>query len=60
MDIYKATVKLQNFRTPENSAVIYVKFKQRGQFKPQGTLSKDANGIANGEDPDQTAPLGAV
>ena len=21
---------------------------------------KDANGIANGEDPDQTAPLGAV
>ena len=26
----------------------------------KGILSKDANGIANSEDPDQTAPLGAV
>ena len=44
---------------PENFAVIYLKFKQRGQtlrdFPP-----KDANGIANSEDPDETAPLGAV
>ena len=27
----KATVKFLNFRTPENFAVIYLKFKQRGQ-----------------------------
>ena len=39
---------------PENFAVIYLKFKQTDQ-----TL-KDANGIANSEDPDQTAPLGTV
>ena len=53
------TVKFLNFRTPENFAVIYLKFKQRGQnlrVFPQ----KDANGTANSEDPDQTAPLGAV
>ena len=46
------TVKFLNFRTPENFAVINLSFKQRGQ--------KDSNGIANSEDPDQTAPLGAV
>ena len=43
---------------PKNFAVIYLKFKQRGQtlqFHP-----KDANGIANSEDPDQTVPLEAV
>ena len=54
------TFKFLNFRTPENFAVTYLKFKQRGQtirvFHP-----KDANGIANSEDPDQTAPpRGAV
>ena len=31
---------------------------QRGQN--YDILSNDANGIANSEDPDQTAPLGAV
>ena len=41
------TVKFLNFRMQENLAVM--------DF-PQ----KDANGIANSEDPDQTAPLGAV
>ena len=50
------TVKFLNFRTPENFAVNYLKFKQRGQnhrvFRP-----KDAKGRANSEDPDQTAPL---
>ena len=53
-----ATVIFLNFRMPEIYAVIYLKFNQ-GQ-----TLSvfcqKDANGKANSEDPDQTAPLGAV
>ena len=53
------TVKFLNFRTPKTFAVMYLKFKKRGQnlwvFR-----QKDANGIANSEDPDQTAPLGAV
>ena len=43
---------------PENFAVIYRKLQQRGQnrvFSQEG-----ANRIANSEDPDQTAPLGAV
>ena len=48
-----------NFGTPENFAVIYLKFKKRGSnlwvFR-----QKDANAIANSENPDQTAPLGAV
>ena len=53
------TIKFLNFWTPENFAVIYLKFKQRGQsFKV--FYQNDANGIANSEDPDQTAPLGAV
>ena len=58
------TVKFLNFGTPENFAVIYLKFKQK---KPNLRVfrQKDANGIANSEDsdqtaPDQTAPLGAV
>ena len=49
------TVKFLNFRAPENFAVIYLKFKLRVFF-----FQKDANGIANSEDPDQTASLGAV
>ena len=57
--IYLATVKILNFRTPENFAVIYLKFKKRGQTSGY-FLKKDANGIANSVDPDQTAPLGAV
>ena len=53
------TVKILNFRTPENFAKIHLKFKQRG--KTLGYfVEKDVNGIANSEDPDQTAPLGAV
>ena len=43
---------------PEKFAVIYLKFKQRGQTI--GYFVKNANGIANCEDPDQTAPRGAV
>ena len=56
------TVKFLNFRMPENFAVIYLKFKQRGQtlgcFCQNDTNGR--HGIANSEDPDQTAPLGAV
>ena len=58
-DTTSSTVKFQNLRTPENFAVIYLKFKQRGQTLGY-FVKKDANGITNSEDPDQTAPLGAV
>ena len=53
------TVKFLNFRTPENFAVFYLKFEQRGQTLGY-FFEKDANRIANSEDPDQTAPLGAI
>ena len=49
------TVNSLNFWTTENFAVIYLKFKQNG--KTLIFRLKDANGIANSEDPDQTAPL---
>ena len=55
----QTTVKLINFRTPENFAVIYQKFKKKRQNLLIFPL-KDANGKANSEDPAQTAPLGAV
>ena len=52
-------VKFLNFRIPENFAVIYLKFKQK---RPNLRIfnQEDSNGIANSEDTDQTAPLGAV
>ena len=50
------TVKLLNFRTPENFAVIYLKFKQRGQSLWVFFSQNNAIGIANSEDPDPTAP----
>ena len=53
------TVKFLNFRMPENFAVIYLKFKKRGQTS-RYFIKEDADGIANSEDPDQTAPRGAV
>ena len=53
------TVKFLNFGTPEYFAKIYLKFKQRGQTL-RVFCQNGANGIANSEDPDQTAPLGAV
>ena len=55
----ESTVKFLNFRMPENIAVIYPKFKQRHQIIGN-FIKKVQNGIANSEDPDQTAPLGAV
>ena len=53
------TVMLLNFGTPKNFAVIYMylKFRQRGQTV---VCQTDANGIANSEDTDKTAPTGAV
>ena len=49
------TVKFLNFRTSENFAVIYLTFNKK---RPNLRVfhQKDANGIANGEDPDQSAP----
>ena len=44
--------KVPKFSDALNFAVSHLNFKQRGQ--------KHANGIADSEDPDQTAPLGAV
>ena len=51
-----STVQFLNFQTSENFAVIYLKFKQRAQ-NLRVFCQKDANEIANSEDPDQTAPL---
>ena len=45
--------KVPNFRTPENIAVIYLKLKQKGP-NLRVFHQKDLNGIANGEDPDQS------
>ena len=53
------TVKFLNFGMPEIFPVIYLKFKQRGQIL-RVFCQNGANGIANSEDPDKTAPLGAV
>ena len=53
------TVKFLNFRMPENFTVIYLNFKQKTSHL-RVFRQKDANGIANSGDPDQTAPLGAV
>ena len=51
------TVKFLNFWKPENFAVIYLKFKKRGQTF--GFIcQKDANGKANSGDPEE--PRGAV
>ena len=55
----RGTVMFLNFRTPENFPAIYLKFKQRSQILGYFII-KDANGIANSVDPDQTAPLGAA
>ena len=53
------SVKLLNFRTPEILAVVYQRFKQTSQTL-RVYCQNGANGIANSEDPDQTAPVGAV
>ena len=53
------TVKFLNFRTPENLAVIYLEFKTKWP-NLRVFCQKDANGIANSEVPDQTAPRGSA
>ena len=53
-----SNIKFLNFWTSENFAVIYLKFKQRSQTL--GSFVKKMQGIANSEDPDQSAPLGEV
>ena len=57
--LLRHTVKFLNFRTPKSFAVINLKFKQKSP-NLRVFCEKDANGIAYSEDPDQTAPLGAV
>ena len=53
------TVKFLNFWMLENFAVIILKFKQSGKINVF-FCPKYLDGIENSEDPDQTAPLGAV
>ena len=50
--------KVPKFSDTKNFAVRYLKFKQSGQTL--GYFVRIVKGIANSEDPDQTAPLGAV
>ena len=52
------TVKLLKRRTSENFAVITLKFWTKSLYHRE-MHQKDAEGIANSVDPDQTAPLGA-
>ena len=52
MPLYRKSPK---FSDTQNIAVITLKFKQSREMP-----RKDADRIANSEDPDQTAPLGAV
>ena len=57
-DNCKATVKVLNFQTLENCCnhpKILTNWSYSREMPP-----KDADRIANSEDPDQTAPLGAV
>ena len=51
-----STVKFLSFGMPENFAVIYLKFKQKSP-NLKVFCQNGANGKANSEDPDQTAPL---
>ena len=53
------TIKSLNIRTPKQLAAITLKFEPRWLYR-RAVHSKDAAGIANSIDPDQTAPLGAV
>ena len=59
----KTTVKILKIQTPEKFAVITLKFEQ-GCFTRllyhKVMCCKDAGGMANNVDPDQTGPLVAV
>ena len=55
----KTTVKFLNFRTPKKLCCNLSKIQtKRPNFRV--FRQKDLAGIANSEDPDQTAPIGAV
>ena len=58
IDTQNITVKFLNFRMPENCC----KLPKIQEKRPKLCVfrQKDSNGIANSEDPYQTAPLGAV
>ena len=58
MFVLVCTVKFLNFRTLENCCIHPKTGKKR--FYHRVMCPKDADSIANSEDPDQTAPLGAV
>ena len=52
--------KVPKFLDAKNFAVIYLKYKQKGQKLRVFYQIGAAKGIANSGNPDQTAPLGAV
>ena len=55
------SVKLLYFRKQQKFALINLKFNQRGMtIRHRVNCQKDANGMANSEGSDQTAPLEAV
>ena len=53
------TINFLNIQTPKKFVVITLKVEQDG-FSLRVMHPKDAEGIANSVDPDQTAPLGVV
>ena len=56
---FRFTVKFLNFQKSENFAEIVQKLEKKKIYH-RVMHPKDADSIANSEDPDQTAPLGAV
>ena len=54
------TVKLLNFGMPKNLCCNLPKIQTKRPNLKGLFCQNGANGIANSEDPDQTAPLGAV
>ena len=57
--VISVTVKFLNFRTPVKHRCNIPKIQSK-RLNLRVFPPKDANGIANSEDPDQTAPQGAV
>ena len=51
------TLEFLNFRTLKNCDQLKIQIKKSNY---RVMCAKDANGMANSEDPDQTDPLGAV
>ena len=56
---YMSTIKFQKFSDARNLCCNHPKTGKK-RFCHQEMHPKDADNIANREDPDQTAPLGAV